>query len=496
MNAVRAATPRSMPRMVAAAHSPSGLLSRRRLAAASVFLLAGGASALAQSADRPITAAILFLLGVTMVGAIEGVLGGLVAAVIASLTYNIFLVEPAFRFSLATLEDYVPLIAFNLGAAASGLLTGRLHDRARAAERATAKVESLLQLSEELQRAVDRRQLAHAVQAFGQPHGLSFELYEMVEGALVQIGSGSAHAPLAERARSRNISISEHDVDAILLEGSRGLLGVLVADAHHSDRSWDDLEGVGILTAMALERCRLFADLADAELVRRSEEYKTALLSSVSHDMRTPLSAISASVSSLVGFGPELAEEDKADLLAMIQEECARLDRYTGNLLHLSRIQAGLDPQSIASSDAVEVLNAAVAKVRALAGDREIHKDVEDREAMVAADPVMLEQVFLNVLENSIHYGAVGTPIHVSAAFSDGCLRVEIRDHGEGLEDDELERIFERFYRAPRSRGRPGSGLGLAIARGFVAAFGGDISAARPEDEAGGTVMIIRLPLK
>jgi two-component system sensor histidine kinase KdpD len=468
------------------------------LAAVAAFMAAAVGSAVAQNSGRPITAAIVFLLGVTIAGALEGVWGGLIAALAASLAYNFFLIEPTFRFSLASLEDYVPIIAFNASAVASGIVTGRLRDRARAAERATRRVSSLLELSQMLQTAVNLPDVAHAVQAYV-GGGTQVEHHVASGATLESVGPEPKHASLAEKAFSEcRTSLREGGRLASLLSSADAALGILILgwdEGNEHEVQEEDLGALVNLVSIATERCLLLERLAEADLVRKSEEFKTALLSSVSHDMRTPLSAISASASSLAQYGGDLDEAAKADMLGTIQEQCARLNRYTTNLLNLGRLQAGLDRNHFTPCDALEALGSAIAMVRGLGGGHVIVKNIAPSQALVKADPVMLEQVFYNVLENSVRYSGAGSPITVSAAVRRSCILVSIRDVGPGIPPGEFSRVFERFYRAGRSPSGEGSGLGLAIARGFTEAFGGRIWAGIPDDPAGGTIVTIELPL-
>jgi two-component system sensor histidine kinase KdpD len=250
------------------------------------------------------------------------------------------------------------------------------------------------------------------------------------------------------------------------------------------------------LLSITVERCLLLDRLSEAELVKRSEEFKTALLSSVSHDMRTPLSAISASASSLSRFGAELNGEMRSDLLNTIEEQCERLNRYTTNLLNLGRLQAGVDHRQFTECDALEVLGAAISRTRTLGSSHAITKQYDIAAAPVRADPVMLEQVFYNVLENAVRYSPEGSCITVSATTADHHLAVSITDSGEGILASDLTLVFERFFRSRTSLPHDGSGLGLSIAKGFAEAFGGSIEAARADERRGGTTIRIRLPLE
>ncbi|MDP9415482.1 MAG: ATP-binding protein [Pseudomonadota bacterium] len=472
-----------------------------RAAALAAFLLAAAGATVAEQMDRPVTAALAFLLGVTLVGAWEGLRGGLLAAILASVIYNVFLSDPVFRFSLTSAEDYVPLIAFNLSAAASGFLAGRLKDRALAAESSNRRIRALLEVSHRLQAAVEMEDIPAAIAGFADAgSGSEPEIFVRSEGALLPLQKSSQQVELAQQLlASGEPSLRRGDHKALALSTPAGARAVLVIEwPITADQSPEqhDLEALVNLLSITLERCLLLKRLSEAELVKRSEEFKTALLSSVSHDMRTPLSAISASASSLTRFGAELHEDMRRDLLSTIQEQCERLNRYTTNLLNLGRIQAGVDHRQFTECDALEVLGAAISRTRTLGGSHRITKKYDVFPAPVRADPVMLEQVFYNVLENAVRYSPEESPVVVSARVIDSDLALSISDAGEGILQADLELVFERFYRSRSSLHHEGSGLGLSIARGFTEAFGGSIKAERSDKRLGGTTINILLPLQ
>lgn len=483
--------------------NPIGLLTQiatrrayARAAALAVFVLAASAAVLAQQTHRPVTAAIVFLLGVTVVGALEGLRGGLAAAIVASLVYNFFLSDPVFRFSLTSAEEYVPLIAFNLIAAMSGLLAGRLKDRALAAERSSRRMRALFDVSQRLQAAVRMRDIPEAIRDFTASDA---EIYVASGTEIEPIQSSSRHIGLARlllEDGGSTLRDGEHEALHLAMPAGADAVLVLALPERTQEASTDpDLDAFMNLLSIALERCYLLERLSEAELIKRSEELKTALLSSVSHDMRTPLSAISASASSLSRFGAELDENTRSDLLSMIQEQCDRLNRYTTNLLNLGRLQAGVDQTRFTQCDALEVLGSAISRSRTMGTAHEITKDYQVASAPVRADPVMLEQVFYNVLENAVRYSPDGSRIDVSVEVTGPQVTITIADDGEGILPNDLELVFDRFYRSRSSYPQEGSGLGLSIAKGFTQAFGGSIRAAAARSPLKGATIQITLPL-
>lgn len=470
--------------------------SRAHLLAVITFGLAAAGAAAAEFAGRPRTAAIVFLMGVTLVGALEGVRGGLVAALVAGLIFNFFLSDPFFSFSAPSSDEYVPLIAFNVSAAASGFLVGRLKDRARAAELANGRLRSLLDVSQDLQAAVGVADIPNAATSFAamQVGDRPAELYVAADGDLRPAQRECEDLPLARRAGRDAVRLSEGGRLALPVSAA-GVTGVLVLPWHGAagSPSPDGMEAFENIVSIALERCLLLERVAAADILKRSEEFKTVLLSSVSHDLRTPLNAISASASSLARYRATLPEEAQADLLTMIQEQCSRLDRYTTNLLNLVRIQAGLDPDRFSCCDCLEVLGAAIANVRSLGTGHLIRKKYETQTGLVRGDPVMLEQVFYNLLDNAIRYSPEGSELCISAADEADRIVILICDEGAGIPAQERERVFERFTRSRSGGGKGGTGLGLSIAKGFTEAFGGTISALPHEAAGRGTCMRVSL---
>jgi two-component system, OmpR family, sensor histidine kinase KdpD len=464
----------------------------RHLVTLGIFIVATALAATAHEWNRPVTAAIVYLFGVVAVAGLAGVRGGIIAAIAASLTYNVFLSDPVYRFSLGSAEDLVPLVAFNLSAVASGLLAGRLKDRAQAAESASRRIQALFEVSKVLQAAVRLQDIPAAASGFTRG---AVEIY-LMDGDELRAVEGADVRPLArELLATDRASLREAEFIAFRLSASGGLLGVAVIEipGDGDQERTADLEAFTTLLSITIERCLLLESASEAELIRRSESFKTSLLSSVSHDMRTPLSAISASASSLNRFGADLAEETKADLLNMIVEQCDRLDRYTGNLLNLTRLQSGLDGSHLVACDAVEVLGSAILRARSLKGEHVIEKSFSLSSATVRAVPVMLEQVFYNVLENAIRYSPPGSRIGIDVVALDSSVEVSVVDCGPGIPNEDLSRVFERFYRGGTAAATDGSGLGLSIAKGFTEAFGGSIVAENAEGS--GAQVRIRLPL-
>jgi two-component system sensor histidine kinase KdpD len=439
---------------------------------------------------RPVTAALAFVFAVVLVAARYGLKAGLAAGVVVSVIYNLVLSEPFLRFGVQSVDDLVPLLAFNASAVASAYVAGRLRDEARASHEAHLRVESLLTLSQALQKAVDIDVMLTAVRRSAPE----------VEAIEVHLDDGRVYQ-LVDQPNLRLIAskFEEHGAGGEIPAPEQRLY--LSEQFNHGQvvaltpkLSSNDVAARLAILAIAAERYILMERLVEADVLRRSEAFKTTLLSSVSHDLRTPLSIISASASSLSRYRNSLPDQTQQDLLQSIEQQAARLNHLTGNLLSLGRIEGGLEPENMPEIDALEVIGTALVSVRQAAPERQITKTIATPHAVVRADPSLLEQVFYNVLENAVVHTPSDTPIHVSVTGEDNQLLIAVEDHGSGLSDDQAERIFERFYQVSGGQ-KVGSGLGLSIARGFARAVAGDLRACARADGGRGSRFELRLPL-
>lgn len=467
-------------------------------ASAALFLLATLAAFWGHQSGHQVTAALVYVVGVTCVGSLSGLRGGILAALAASIIFNFFLSEPLYRFSMTSPDEAFPLAAFAIGAVISGSLAGRLNDKARAAERSKGQLELLLFASRALQTPVRVADVSRSIASFvgNRPHAIP-ELF-VVRGDRLEAVEGGRNMELAQQLlRSGAARLCSDRYSAFLVSSRDGPLGIIVVDGPLFSTAGDDAETDAFLNvfSLAIERCLLLERVSETEAVRASEALKTALLSSVSHDMRTPLAAISASASSLASYSDDLSEDVRASLLRTIDEQCGRLNRYTTNLLSLSRIQSGVRAGDLQSVDALDVLGTAVSRARALGFPHTIEKRLHSGEAIVFADPVMLEQVFYNVIENALQHTDGGV-VTIATAEIDDCLAIAVSDEGSGISVAEAEKVFDRFYRGDGSGGREGSGLGLSIAKGFIEAFGGSIAVRSRDDAGSGACFSIQLPLR
>src|SRR5947207_7253160 len=276
--------------------------------------------------------------------------------------------------------------------------------------------------------------------------------------------------------------------------GAVGVLGVRPAARHSLDapEQLHQLETFGSQTALAIERASLAAEAQDAQIRIESERLRNSLLSSVSHDLRTPLTTITGAVSTILDKGSRLDDRTQKELLESAREEAERLNRLVQNLLEMTRLESGALQLRKEWHPLEEVIGAALSRLDKRLVNRRVTTHVPPDLPLVAIDDVLIDQVLVNLLDNAIKYTPAGSPIRIIATAMDRAVTVEVADRGPGLPRGEEDKVFEKFYRGQQAGGR-GAGLGLAICQGIVQAHGGRIWAQNlPE---GGVAFLFTLPL-
>jgi two-component system sensor histidine kinase KdpD len=248
-------------------------------------------------------------------------------------------------------------------------------------------------------------------------------------------------------------------------------------------------------TSVAIERTLLVGEAAHAEANAESERLRSALLSSISHDLRTPLSSILGAVTTLRSVGANMPEVARADLLAAIEEETTRLSRFVANLLDMTRLESGALDLKLDWIDSADAVNAAVNRARKAWPRRAVETEVAGDLPLIQGESALLEQVVFNLLDNANKYTEPGTLTRVGLNAADGMIVLTVTDQGQGIAKDDLPHIFEKFYRGRKVDGRgAGTGLGLAICRGIITAMGGSISVDSPIKGPRGTRVTVKLP--
>jgi len=255
------------------------------------------------------------------------------------------------------------------------------------------------------------------------------------------------------------------------------------------------LEALLQLGAIAFDRTTLAEDVSEARLIADREGLRTALLSSLSHDLRTPIATILASASSLLEHDSRFDGTTRRELLDTIQEQAERLNRYVANLLDMTRLETGVLTLKRALMEPVEAMISALEHTRRRLVGRRIERVFTASNVMISVDPVLIEQALVNILENAAEFSPPDSIVRVGVARDNGEVMLTVADQGPGVSAEERPQIFDKFFRGGANRRREGGvGLGLAVAKGIVEAFGGQIGVESPAWDGRGARFIIRLP--
>ncbi len=247
--------------------------------------------------------------------------------------------------------------------------------------------------------------------------------------------------------------------------------------------------------ALAIERVLLVEDMDRVKRTVESDRLRGALLTSISHDLKTPLASVLGAASTLRDLGAGLNDAQKNELLATMIDESERLNRFIANLLDMTKLESGAVVPNTARHDIGEIVGSALSRAGKILVHHKVSLELSPNLPMLELDAVLFEQVLFNLLDNAAKYAPPGTTISIRGARDQGRVMLQILDEGSGIPPEELESVFDKFYRAQKGdHVRPGTGLGLAISRGFVEAMHGTISAANRADRRGAAITI-RLPI-
>ncbi|MBS0361421.1 MAG: DUF4118 domain-containing protein [Proteobacteria bacterium] len=442
-----------------------------------------------------------FLVGVLFTSYLLGSGPGYLAAAVSFVIYNLYLgngnlIPPHYR-----PEDIMVVLTFPTVAVLMGNLTGRVRDEAKRAHTRALTTAVLFEASREFSASDDptviRARLADhlAAAARGQAFVLDGEALTCVGGTppdeVLTAARGLMQAPPAAGAGGEVRTVETHRWRVRLLADG------MTAGWQGEPASAEEENLLQILAdagAAAKTRAALTVAKADAEARARTEDLRNALLSSISHDLRTPLAAVLASATALQEFGDKFDAKTRHDLTTTIQEETERLNAFVTNLLNMTRLEGGmLDPASSAF-DLSEVVDRTKKRFERLRGKRKIACVLDEEAAIALGDPVLFEVALANVLENAIRYSPDGGLISLKSYPRDDRVVVEVTDEGPGVPEAELPRLFDKFYRGAAAKRLPGTGLGLSIVRGVMQGMGGDASAALRSDASSGMVMSLALP--
>lgn len=480
--------------------------------AVGIVAAATGLSAILVRHAEPSDLTMLYLLGVVITAIAFGRRPAILAALLSVIAFDFLFVTPRFTLRVSEARYVVTFAVMLVVAVITGTLTARLREQRERAVLRERRIALLQRLSQDLALRGDAADvLQAAVGRIGELPGIRAAALTLDgQGAATLVAGDPSVCPDGpERAAAEMALVHGRSVGApnAAPPGVQGLHIPLIAGTHVNavlslrstngkldPEQQDTIRTFASLTGLALERCRHAENARRAQTEAEAERARSALLSSVSHDLRTPLAAITGAASALRDREGAIADDARRGLAEMIGEEAERLNRLIGNLLDMTRLESGTLQVQKQWHSIEEVVGASLARLEPELAGRDIHLSLPTDLPLVPMDAVLFEQVVRNLAENAHKYSPAGRPIEIGATVGDGELRLEVADRGDGLEPGEEKRIFEKFYRGTRATARPGAGLGLAICRGIVEAHGGTIRAVRRQ--GGGTVFEVALPIQ
>jgi two-component system sensor histidine kinase KdpD len=429
---------------------------------------------------NPTTVGFTFLLSVLIVSAAWGLRYAIFMALLAALAYNYFFLPPLYQFTISDPQNWVALFTFLLTAVIASELSERARREAIESHRRRNEVERLYSFSQQLLVSDNIFGLLNTipkymVDCFGVTSAAMF--VEGKETYFFDIPSQSLFPTEQLKAisgRGEPVLDREHQICFMPLR--LGVRSVGAIGLGGCDLSRESMEAIGSLAAIAIERAHTVEKLTRAEAARESDRLRSVLLDSVTHEFRTPLTAIKASAETLLS-DVQLDQDQRKELLTVINEESDRLNRLVGEAAEVAQLDSHqlelhVEPHSIR-----EAIDAALETSQQVLHQHPLEIKVPDDLPLIKIDVERISEVLVHLLENASKYSSPGTSIHVMAELGTGGQVVtSVTDHGPGIDDVEQDMIFEKFYRGRNQRTRiQGTGMGLAIAKAIIELHGGTI---------------------
>jgi two-component system sensor histidine kinase KdpD len=443
---------------------------------------------------NPTTVALMFLIVVLLASAYWGLHYALVLAVIATAAFNFFFLPPVGTFTIADPQNWIALFAFLVTAMVASNLAETARREAERAKQRRREVERLYALSQQLLSAENVVELLNAL-----PRYITDAF--VVEGVALLV----ADRPTAYRSRP-DLVFDEMTLQSVLGRGEPittttaayaplrmgvrtvGALGIVGAALPRQT-----MEAIGSLAGLAIERVRAIEALTNTRAMQENERLRSALLDSVTHEFRTPLTGIKASVTSLLS-GPGLNDAQRKELLTVVAEETDRLDRLVGEAAEMAQLDSGMFKLNLQPHDIRALIERALSDNSAVLQDHTVEVVSNGELPRVRVDADRIREVLSHLLENAGKYSSPGTSIVVTAEAGENRLSVSVADRGPGIDPFEQTLIFDKFYRGRNQRyAAPGTGMGLAIAKVIVEAHRGSLNVI--SQLGNGSVFTVSLPV-
>lgn len=480
-------------------------------AAASVIVASGIGIALDTFFDLP-NLSMLFLLAVLASAIYAGRTAAFAAAVLSVFAYNFFFIDPVYSLSIAEPHEVFALAIFLVAAFLAGGIASSVRDQAKSASRRAAATQALYDFSRKLSGTAKSDDVLYAAVNQMQATLRRGAVLLLPEDGELKLGAAwppETELAVADMTAARWAFEKKEPAGSgtgtlptiafqfrplTTPQGVVGVCGISLATQPMDIGDERALSAILDQTAIAMDRAKLTQESVTQASQLERERFRTALLSSISHDLRTPLATITGSVTSLRQLGVRMSAASRDDLLQSIEEEAGRLSRFVSNLLDMTRIEAGEVNAKKDWVDIGDVVRSAVERARKTFPGHDIETSIAGDLPMIRGDSVLLGQVLFNLLDNAMKYAGEDT-VNIYAKRDGPEIVLSVTDQGKGIPARDLDRIFEKFYRRSKADGRaPGTGLGLSISRGFVEAMGGRIKAESPAQRKRGTRIVMRFP--
>jgi two-component system sensor histidine kinase KdpD len=458
---------------------------------------------------------LLFLTAIVGVAVRYGLWPSLAASVAASLCYNFFFLPPVYTLTVTDPTNIAAFVLFTVLAVIVSNLAGRGRTQTVTALQRVRSIESLYGFSRKLASAGTLDDVLWAT-----AHQIASMLKVRVVLLLPDSGSIAVKGgfPPEDRLDEADLAAAKwaweqnrpagRDSDALpgakwlflpmrTGRGPTGIVGICRDEPGALLRAEQRrlLDALADQGALAIERVHLVEDIERVRREAEADRLRSALLTSISHDLRTPLAAVLGAAGALRDLPKSLDDAAKADLLATIIDESERLNRFIANLLDMTKLESGAIVPNMAAHDIDEIVGSALRRASKMLARHRVELELAAGLPMLDVDAVLFEQVLFNILDNAAKYSPAGTTIRIQGWRDGNSVCLQVLDEGEGIPPAELERIFDKFYRVEKGdQVRAGTGLGLAISRGFVEAMHGTIIAANRTDRSG-AAFVIRLPV-
>lgn len=458
---------------------------------------------------------VAYLLGVMVVAMRVGLQPAILTSITSFFAFNFFFTEPRWSFAVSDTQNILTLVFFLIAAVIVSNMASRLRTQVQATRESARRTTNLYDFGRKVTAAATQDDVLWAVvhHVAATIQGKSLVMLPAEQGLTLAAGYPPedqlddksaaaaewawAHGKLAGRGSPTLPASLWLFLPLKTARSSVGVLGVQMSEDADlpSPEQMRLLETLADQAAVAIERTTLVADIEIARVATERERLRSALLSSLSHDLRTPLVSIMGAAGSLISYDEALDSAARKELAQTIQDEAERLNRFVQNLLDMTKLGSGALKPRADWVDLRDVVGAAVHRAKTLARKHELKVEIDPAMPLLCLDPVLMEQMFFNLLDNACKYAPKGTQVKVWAKKRDDHIAVEVTDQGPGIPAEDREKVFDMFYRVNLADSQPaGTGLGLAICRGIVEAHDGQIAA-----EAGlngvGTAIVIRLPL-